>query len=99
MDAFIFKSNGQRVVSIRILFIRLWFRIHDTALRPVKFRIAHYLNAKYPESFCWADLVSYAMNTDAFNPFKRESPKGCEIESKENEFCYCGKFRNGECKK
>lgn len=64
-----------------------------------KLKVASLLHSMFPGKYCWADCVVFAFSNTRWNPFKIDSAKGCEIESKEHstKMCYCGGWNNGQC--
>lgn len=65
-----------------------------------KMKFVTWWDKKFPGKYCWADCVSWAFAYDRWNPFKIESSRGCEIESKTDglyKMCYCGGWKDGIC--
>ena len=79
--------------------LRWYFKFHDKRLQKLKLDLAQVLFDNNKGKYCWADCVSYSFAPFRFNPFKIESSRGCEIESKEHDtnMCYCGGWENGVC--
>jgi len=64
----------------------------------LKIKFVSWFNDRYRGKYCWADCVAWAYSK-RLNPFKIDSSKGCEIESKEHStnLCYCGGWKDGKC--
>lgn len=76
-----------------------WAKFHDKYLERKKLKFARHWHDLFPGKYCWADCVSWSMDSGQFNPWKMSSAKGCEAESKEHatSTCYCGSWVNGKC--
>ena len=77
----------------------IWFRFHQKRLEKNKLKFVSWFHSKFTDKYCWADCVGFSFNPTRFNPFKIESAKGCETESKEHDtlMCYCGGWQDGKC--
>ena len=76
-----------------------WYHFHGKHLQKRKLRFVTWLDKKYPGKYCWADCVSWSIDTGAFNPFKIDRSGGCLLESIEHSTgaCYCGAWIDGKC--
>ena len=76
-----------------------WYHFHGKHLQKRKLHFISWFDEKYPGKYCWADCVAWSFNTSAFNPFKIDSSRACEIESETIECgsCYCGGWNQGKC--
>lgn len=65
-----------------------------------RMKIAELIDKFFPNKYCWADLVMWALKYKTFyEMFYETSSRGCMIDSKTDGLCYCGKFKNGELNK
>lgn len=78
---------------------RYWSIFHDKYLVKKKLSFVSWVHFKFKGTYCWADCVGWAYNPYRLNPFKIETSKGCEEESKIHDtgMCYCGGWNKGVC--
>lgn len=79
---------------------RAWYRFHKKHLKKRKLRFVYWFDKKFPGKYCWADCVSWAFNSGAFNPFKIGNAQACKTESEIDAYyhqCYCGGWSKGKC--
>jgi len=60
-----------------------------------RLKIANWLNDRFPQSFCWAGLVTCAYSAKPFWKiiYEWNDNRGCQKDGEETS-CYCGKFSN-----
>lgn len=76
---------------------KYWYRIfRKTNLGNLKLKFMFWFYDQIPKKYCWADCVSWAFDTESFNPFKIGRSGGCCTESKERIACYCGCWVEGK---
>lgn len=78
---------------------RFWKRFHQKFLENKKLRFASWWFDRDRSKYCWADCVMWAFSQYRFNPWKIDTSKGCELESKDHQCkaCYCGIWQDGIC--
>ena len=74
-----------------------WTRFHSAYLVRPKLSFVRWFDNFFKGKYCWTDCVGWAFDSERFNPFKIDTSKGCEADSRENELCYCGGWKKGVC--
>lgn len=72
-----------------------WFDGITTRLR---FRVAHWIDRRYGDRVCWANLASWAVRVDTSTIYEltHSDMHFCWLDVEKTGRCYCGKLRKGE---
>lgn len=82
-----------------MIYNKHYYKFHRLYLNDIKLKFINWFYHLFPGKYCWADAVSWAHSPDRRNPFKVDTSRPCEAESKEGVHlsCYCGNWNDGTC--
>lgn len=65
-----------------------------TKKQKIKLFLANIINNLFPEKYCWAGLVMWALDYHSFKSFQETyEVTDCKEDMNKDGVCYCGKFR------